>query len=162
VDYVDAPVQQGSGAPVEVRGGSFLQGTLSGRALPTETDLTELPVAPVPGGAPTEVAGRAATRPSQRPARPRSRRVGDARPVPTLPVPDPPRLVVAIGRCARGRARPGRLPPVRGHSYPPPTVQRPDSAPSAQPGNSAADRSGATCIRARGPRGSPPGPSSHQ
>src|SRR5699024_4917997 len=127
-----------------------------------ETDLTEMPVGTVSGGESTDVAGVAFTGQFEGQARSVIGLEGADRPFSTFLLQDPPRLVVDIERSARGRARPVRVPPVRGPSYTPSTVQRPDSSPSAQPSNSAADRSGTTCIRARGPRGSPPGPSSHQ
>lgn len=61
VDYVDAPVQQGSGFPVEVGGDSFLQVTLRDQALPTETGLTEVPVGTMSADEATRVAGVAFT-----------------------------------------------------------------------------------------------------
>ena len=57
VDYVDTPVQQGSGFPVEVPGDSFLQVTIGGQVLPPETDMKEVPVGTVAGDSATEVAG---------------------------------------------------------------------------------------------------------
>lgn len=61
VDYVDSPVQQGSGFPVEVGGDSFLQVTLRDQTLPTETGLTEVPVGTVSADEATGVAGVAFT-----------------------------------------------------------------------------------------------------
>lgn len=43
VDYVDSPVQQGSGHPLDVTGDSFLQVMIDGQALPTD-ERTEVPV----------------------------------------------------------------------------------------------------------------------
>ena len=57
VDYVDTPAQQGSGFPVEVPGDSFLQVMLQDQILPTETDMTEVPVGTVTGDESTGVAG---------------------------------------------------------------------------------------------------------
>ncbi len=57
VDYVDAPAQQGSGFPVEVPGDSFLQVMIAGQVLPTETDMTEVPVGVISGDAAAGVAG---------------------------------------------------------------------------------------------------------
>lgn len=57
VDYVDAPAQQGSGFPVEVPGDSFLQVMIGGQILPTETDMTEVPVGLIAGDAAAGVTG---------------------------------------------------------------------------------------------------------
>jgi len=57
VDYADAPVQQGSGFPVEVDGDSFLQVMIGGQVLPTETDMTEIPVGLVTGDGASGVNG---------------------------------------------------------------------------------------------------------
>lgn len=57
VDYVDTPAQQGSGFPVEVSGDSFLQVMIGGQVLPTETDMSEVPVGLVSGDAAAGVAG---------------------------------------------------------------------------------------------------------
>lgn len=57
VDYVDAPAQQGSGLPVEVSGDSFLQVMIGGQILPTETDMTEVPVGLIAGDAAAGVTG---------------------------------------------------------------------------------------------------------
>lgn len=61
VDYVDTPAQQGSGFPVEVAGDSFLQVMIGGQILPTETDMTEVPVGTVTGEGAAGVAGVAFT-----------------------------------------------------------------------------------------------------
>src|SRR5699024_353683 len=61
VNYVDAPVQQGSGFPVEVDGDSFLQVTIMDQVLPTQTDLTEVPVGTVSADEASGVAGVAFT-----------------------------------------------------------------------------------------------------
>ncbi|HJC30156.1 MAG TPA: hypothetical protein H9759_12265 [Candidatus Dietzia intestinipullorum] len=98
VDYVDAPVQQGSGAPVEVGGDSFLQVTLSDQVLPTETDLTEMPVGTVSGGESTDVAGVAFTGQFEGQARSVIGLEGADRPFSTFLLQDPPRLVVDIER----------------------------------------------------------------
>ena len=57
VDYVDAPVQQGSGFPVEISGDSFLQVLIGGQALPTETGMEEVPVGLMSGDAAARVTG---------------------------------------------------------------------------------------------------------
>ena len=57
VDYVDAPVQQGSGFPVEISGDSFLQVLIRGQVLPTETDMEEVPVGLMSGDAAAGVTG---------------------------------------------------------------------------------------------------------
>ena len=57
VDYEDAPVQQGSGFPIEVDGDSFLQVMIGGQVLPTETDMTETPVGLVTGDGASGVNG---------------------------------------------------------------------------------------------------------
>ena len=57
VDYVDTPAQQGSGFPVEVPGDSFLQVMIGGQILPTETDMTEVPVGVITGDPAAGVAG---------------------------------------------------------------------------------------------------------
>ncbi|MEB8326181.1 hypothetical protein NGF75_09295 [Dietzia kunjamensis] len=61
VDYVDSPAQQGSGFPVEVPGDSFLQVTIGGQVLPTQTGMEEVPVGTVAGDDATGVAGVAFT-----------------------------------------------------------------------------------------------------
>ena len=57
VDYVDVPAQQGSGFPVEVPGDSFLQVMIGGQILPTETDMTEVPVGVITGDPAAGVTG---------------------------------------------------------------------------------------------------------
>ena len=44
VQYVDDPAQQGSGRPLGVSGDSFLEVLMTGQALPTQIDATEVPV----------------------------------------------------------------------------------------------------------------------
>lgn len=98
VDYVDAPTQQGSGSAVKVDGDSFLQVTLRDQVLPTETDLTEVPVGTVSADEATGVAGVAFTGQFEG----RSRSVigleGTDRAFSTFLLQDPTRLVVDIDR----------------------------------------------------------------
>lgn len=98
VDYVDEPVQQGSGFPVEVAGDSFLQVTLMDQILPTETDLNEVPVGTVSADEATGVAGVAFTGQFEGQSRSVIGLEGTDRPFSTFLLQNPTRLVVDIDR----------------------------------------------------------------
>lgn len=98
VDYVDAPVQQGSGFPVEVPGDSFLEVTILDQVLPTETDMTEVPVGTVSADEATGVAGVAFTGQFEGQSRSVIGLKGTGRAFSAFLLQDPVRLVVDIER----------------------------------------------------------------
>lgn len=98
VDYVDTPVQQGSGRPVDVGGDSFLQVTLRDQVLPTTTDMSEVPVGTVSADEATDVAGVAFTGQFEGQARSVIGLEGTDRPFSTFLLQNPTRLVVDIER----------------------------------------------------------------
>lgn len=98
VDYVDQPVQQGSGFPVEVDGDSFLQVTIRDQVLPTQTDMTEVPVGTVSADEATGVAGVAYTGQFEGQSQSVIGLEGTDRSFSTFLLQDPTRLVVDIER----------------------------------------------------------------
>ncbi len=98
VDYVDAPAQQGSGFPVEVAGDSFLQVMLRDQVLPTETDMTEVPVGTVSADEATGVTGVAFTGQFEGQAQSVIGLKGTGRAFSTFLLQNPTRLVVDIDR----------------------------------------------------------------
>lgn len=98
VNYVDAPVQQGSGHPVELDGDSFLQVTLMNQVLPTETDMTEVPVGTVSADEVSGVAGVAFTGQFEGQSRSVIGLEGTDRDFTAFQLQNPTRLVVDIER----------------------------------------------------------------
>lgn len=98
VNYVEDPVQQGSGFPVEVDGDSFLQVTLMNQVLPTETDMTEVPVGTASADEVTGVAGVAFTGQFEGQSRSVIGLEGSDRDFTAFLLQDPTRLVVDIDR----------------------------------------------------------------
>jgi len=98
VEYVAAPAQQGSGNPVEVPGDSFLQVTIDGQALPTETGVTEVAVGTVSGDEAPGVAGVAFAGQFEGRAQAVIGLDGTDRAFSAFLLQDPTRLVVDIGR----------------------------------------------------------------